>query len=91
MITPGSSEPVQIHIPVPPGGQSARLTVEVYTITGERVAVLVNNRSYSEIASSLPILWYGKNGRQQKLGPGLYFIQIRSKNYKKVLKVLIVR
>lgn len=91
MITPGSSDPVQIHIPTPPGGQSARITVEVYTVTGERIAVLVNNRPYSEIVSSLPILWYGKNGRQQKLGPGLYFIQIRSKNYKKVLKVLIVR
>jgi hypothetical protein len=90
-IKPGSKDPVKIYIPAPPGGAQERVTVEVYTVTGERVVTLVNNRPYQEIVSSLPLEWYGKNGKQKDLGPGLYFIQIRTKSYKKVLKVLIVR
>jgi hypothetical protein len=90
-ILPGSSEPVRIYIPEPAGGPNERVTVQVYTTTGRKVATLVNNRPYSQIRSQQPLLWYGKNGSQQNLGPGLYFIQVRSGSTKKVLKVLIVR
>ena len=90
-ILPGSDKPVQVHVPEPEDGPDSRITVQIFTIKGQRIATLVDNRPYSQIVDSLPLLWYGKNGRQQKLGPGLYFIQIRTKSYKKVLKVLIVR
>ena len=90
-ILPGSTDPVQIHIPEPTGGPSERVTVQVFTTTGKKVATLINNRPYSQIESQLPLLWYGKNSRQQDLGPGLYFIQVLSGSDKTVLKVLIVR
>jgi hypothetical protein len=90
-ILPGSSDPVKLYIPEPAGGSDERVTVQVYTVTGKRVATLVNNRPYAQIKSQIPILWYGKNGRQQDLGPGLYFIQVLSGGDKTVLKVLIVR
>ncbi len=90
-ILPGSTDPVKIYIPEPSGGPQERITVQVYTVTGKRVATLVNNRPYSQIKSQIPLLWYGTNGRQQDLGPGLYFIQVMSGNDKTVLKVLIVR
>ncbi len=90
-ILPGSTDPVKIYIPEPPGGSSEKITVQVYTAKGQRVATLVDNRPYSQIVNDLPLLWYGKNGRQKDLGPGLYFIQIRTGSYKRVLKVLIVR
>ncbi len=90
-ILPGSTDPVKIYIPEPSGGPNAKVTVQVYTVTGKRVATLVNNRPYTQIKSQIPLLWYGKNGRQQDLGPGLYFIQVLSGNDKTVLKVLIVR
>ena len=90
-ILPGSTDPVKIYIPEPPGGPDERITVQIFTVTGERIATLVSNTPYSQIVSSLPLLWYGKNQRQKNLGPGLYFIQIRTSSYKRVLKVLIVR
>ena len=52
---------------------------------------LVANRPYEEILEDLPLVWDGTNGRQQRLGPGLYFIQIRATGFSKTLKVLIVR
>ena len=90
-ILPGSSDPVKIYIPEPAGGPDVKITVQVYTVTGKRVATLVDKRPYSQIKSQIPLLWYGKNGRQQNLGPGLYFIQVLSGSDKTVLKVLIVR
>jgi hypothetical protein len=90
-ILPGSTDPVKIYIPEPAGGPNTKVTVQIYTTTGKRVATLVDNRPYSQIESQLPLLWYGKNSRQKNLGPGLYFIQVVSGNDKKVLKVLIVR
>jgi hypothetical protein len=90
-ILPGQTDPVRIYIPEPPGGPSEKVTVQVYTIAGQRVATLVNNQRYSQISGSLPLEWFGKNQKQKDLGPGLYFIQIKTSSYTKILKVLIVR
>lgn len=90
-ILPGSADPVKIYIPEPSGGPGKKITVQVFTVTGKRVATLVNKRPYSQIKDQIPLLWYGTNGQQQKLGPGLYFIQVVSGSQKTVLKVLIVR
>jgi hypothetical protein len=90
-ILPGSNDPVKIYIPEPAGGPNKKVTIQVFTVTGKRVATLVDNRPFSQIKSQIPLLWYGTNGRQQKLGPGLYFIQVVSGSEKTVLKVLIVR
>ena len=53
--------------------------------------LVLSGTPYEEIIGDLPLIWDGTNGRQERLGPGLYFIQIRATNFKKVLKVLIVR
>jgi hypothetical protein len=93
-ITPTSTEPVTIFIPQPPasaGGASARVTVQVFTATGKKVATLVNNQAWSSFQASLPLEWDGTNGRGEPLGPGLYFIQIRATGYLRTLKVMIVR
>jgi hypothetical protein len=93
-ITPTSTDPVTIFIPQPPasaGGANARVTVQVFTATGKKVATLVNNQAWSSFQASLPLEWDGTNGRGEPLGPGLYFIQIRATGYLRTLKVMIVR
>ncbi len=90
-IVPGSAAPIMIFIPQPTANPADRVTVQVFTVTGKKVATLINNQPYSSFEASLPLLWYGKNGLGENLGPGLYFIQIRAPNYKRSLKVMIVR
>ena len=90
-IVPGSSAPVTVFIPQPPAGASDKVTVQVFTTTGKRVATLVNAKPYSELLAELPLLWDGTNGRTQKLGPGLYFIRISATGWVRTLKVMIVR
>lgn len=90
-IEPGSTDPVLIFIPEPPGGPEDTISVQIFTATGKRVISLVSNEPYQDIIADLPLVWDGTNERQQRLGPGLYFIQIRGTGYEKVLEVLIVR
>lgn len=88
-IVSGGNQQALIFVTQPPGGPADRVTVQVFTNTGKRVATLVNSAPFNTITS--PILWEGVNGKGQPLGPGLYYVQIRATNYKRVLKVLIVR
>ncbi|MBN1838215.1 MAG: Ig-like domain-containing protein [Spirochaetales bacterium] len=90
-IVSGGNSQVVILIPEPPGGASTLMSVQVFTTTGKLVRSFYKDERYSAISASLPILWDGTNGRGQPLGPGMYFIQIRAADYKRVLKVLIVR
>ena len=86
---PEDQRQMRLFIPEPPRGAGDRVTVAVYTASGKRVATLVAGRPYQEIVADLPLLWDGSNGRRQRLGPGLYFIQITATDYKRTLKVLI--
>jgi hypothetical protein len=88
-IVSGGNQQALIFVTEPPGGPSQRVSVQVFTTSGRRVATLANNIPFSSI--SVPIVWDGTNGRGDKLGPGLYFVQIRAGSYKRVLKVMIVR
>ena len=88
-IVPGSNSPV-IIVPEPDSGPSTRVTVAVFTPTGKRVATLVDSRPWQDVLAS-PLAWYGKNGANQKLGPGIYFIVVSSKDSSETLKVRIVR
>jgi hypothetical protein len=90
-ITPSSTDPVTVFIPQPPQGAADRVTVQVFTATGKKVATLVNNQAWSAFQASLPLEWDGTNGLGEPLGPGLYFIQIRATGYLRTLKVMIVR
>jgi hypothetical protein len=93
-IQPGVNDRAVIFIPEPPasaGGANARVTVQVFTPTGKRVATLVNARVYSALAMDLPLLWYGTNGLGDQLGPGLYFIRISATGWVRTLRVMVVR
>lgn len=86
----GANSEALIFIPQPPGGASARVSVQVFTTTGKLVRTFYKNVPWSTIGAS-PISWDGTNDRGDNLGPGMYFVQVRTPSYKRVLKVMIVR
>lgn len=93
-IQPGVNDHTEIHIPTPPadaGGVDALVTVQVFTPTGKKVATLKNAVKYSDLSADLPLLWYGKNGRDEDLGPGLYIVKVSAPGWSRTLKVMIVR
>ena len=90
-VVPGGNQTVMIFVTEPPSGAQDLITVQVFTASGRRVATLVNAEPYETLSSKLPIRWDGTNGKGEKLGSGLYFIQIRATDFKRVLKAMIVR
>jgi len=86
----GADDQALIFVTQPPGGAGTRMTVQVFTTTGKLVRTFYRNVPWSTIGED-PIPWDGTNDRGQDLGPGLYFVQIRAADYKRVLKVMIVR
>jgi len=86
----GTHDQALIFVTQPPGGAGTRMTVQAFTATGKLVRTFFRNVPWSTIGED-PIAWDGTNDRGQKLGPGLYFVQIRAADYKRVLKVMIVR
>jgi hypothetical protein len=67
------------------------VTVQVFTTSGRLVATLVKNTAFNAIPDGGFISWDGTNDKGKALGPGLYFVQIRATDYKRVLKVMVVR
>jgi hypothetical protein len=90
-IVSGGNDTVLIFVPPPPKGTTDRVSIQVFTTTGKLVKTFYKNVPHQSFAASLPIQWNGTNGNGDKLGPGLYFIQIRATDFKRVLKVMIVR
>jgi hypothetical protein len=86
----GANSEALIFIPEPPGGPSEKVTVQVFTTTGRLVRTFYKNVPHSTIGTD-PIIWTGTNDRGNDLGPGMYFVQIRTSSYKRVLKVMVVR
>jgi hypothetical protein len=86
----GANSEALIFVTEPPGGPGTRVSVQVFTTTGRLVRTFYKNVPWTSIGSD-PISWDGTNDRGQDLGPGMYFVQIRGENYKRVLKVMIVR
>ncbi|MEE8591283.1 MAG: Ig-like domain-containing protein, partial [Spirochaetia bacterium] len=86
----GANSETVILIPTPPKGDGERISVQVFTTTGRLVKTFCKNVPYSTITDGRYI-WDGTNDRGQDLGPGMYFVQVRTESYKRVLKVMIVR
>jgi hypothetical protein len=86
----GTNSETVILIPTPPKGASEQISVQVFTTTGRLVKTFCKNVPYSTITDGRYV-WNGTNDKGEDLGPGMYFVQVRTESYKRVLKVVIVR
>lgn len=86
----GTNSETVILIPTPPKGASEKISVQAFTTTGRLVKTFCKNVPYSAITDGR-FIWDGTNDRGDPLGPGMYFVQVRTESYKRVLKVMIVR
>jgi hypothetical protein len=86
----GANSEAVILIPTPSSGSFSGLSVKVFTTTG-RLVKTFRGGEIETISSGRKIIWNGTNDRGAKLGPGIYFVQVRVAGRKSVLKVMIVR
>ena len=66
----------------------AKVSLLVYDITGRLVTTLVNGNINPGIYS---INWNGRNERNQQVSTGVYFYQLKTKDYTKTNKILLTQ
>lgn len=79
-----ASRTVDIFYALPAAG---RVTMEVFDVTGRRVAVLVDERLE---AGSYTLNWDASHTNGQKLATGVYFIRMAADKFAKSTKLVIV-
>jgi len=75
----------RINYDVPEDGQ---LQMVIYDLMGREVATLLNK---PQTAGYHHILWNGLNNQGNNISAGLYFCQLRGKNYTKTIKMLLLK
>ena len=68
--------------------KSTRLTIKVYSLTGRRVATLVDT---DQPAGRYAVQWDGSDDAGRSLGSGVYFYRFTAGAYSKSLKLVIDR
>jgi len=68
-------------------GKSGELAI--YDISGQRVKT--QSFVLSSSASSISIIWNGRDEREKQLPDGVYFLKISAGNYKTTRKVLLIK
>lgn len=66
----------------------ARVTVEIYNIIGQRVKTLVNEE---RVAGAYYETWNGKNDQNVSVASGVYFVVMNSKDFKKSMKIMMLK
>ncbi len=65
-----------------------KVSLYIYDISGRTVKTLVNGKINPGIYS---ITWNGKNERGQQVSAGVYFYQLKTKDYTKTNKILLTQ
>lgn len=68
--------------------KSSHVKITVYNILGEQIAILLDDQKE---AGNYVITWNGKDGFNKQIPSGIYFYKMEAGNYKKILKMTLVR
>ncbi len=64
-----------------------KVSLNVFNILGQRIKTLINNRALQ--AGYYSLRWDGDNDYGKKVSAGIYFLQFRSDNYYKTIKMIM--
>jgi hypothetical protein len=67
----------------------SKVSLEIYNILGQRIIKLVNNRVYD--TGSYEVTWNGTNAAGLPVSSGLYFYIIRTENFARSKKMVLIR
>lgn len=68
--------------------KSSLVTIKVYSLLGQEIRTLVNEQ---KTAGYYSIKWDGKDNRNEDVATGVYLLQIKSGEFSKIRKMLMIR
>jgi len=68
--------------------EDSRILIEIYNIKGQKVKTLINE--FRE-AGYYSVIWNGKDNSNKQVASGLYFYRMKTANYNKMRKILLLK
>ncbi len=68
--------------------EQTRVTLEVYSSIGEKIATLVNEVKEAGFYS---VLWSGKNDNNQQVATGIYIFRINAGKFSSIKKMMLLK
>jgi len=78
-----ASTRITIEIP-----KSEKVTLHIYTLLGERIATLENNRLQP---GSYTFVWDGRDDSGRERSSGIYLLQMRSESFLQTIRMLMIK
>jgi len=64
------------------------VTLNVYDVSGRKIAELVNN---NQNPGTYSVTWNGKNSNGENIGSGIYFYELNAGSFKSVKKMIMLK
>jgi hypothetical protein len=66
-----------------------KVSLRIYDISGRCVKTFFNNQT--SVSESQNLFWCGKDDQGRELSAGIYFVRLKSEDYKEIEKVILLR
>jgi flagellar hook assembly protein FlgD len=64
------------------------VTLEIYNVKGERIRILVDE---AKGVGEYSVSWSGDDQTGSRVGSGIYFVRMKSGEYSKLVKMLLLK
>ena len=68
--------------------ENSNVLIEIFNIKGQKVKILVNDFREAGYHS---VIWNGKDSNSKPVASGLYFYRMRTDNYQKIRKMILIK
>jgi len=79
-----SSTTIELYVPY-----RSRVTVEILNVSGQRVAILIDDTEYPPGIHSTS--WYGRNDAQWPVSSGIYVVRLQTDIHTRTHKILLIK
>ena len=69
-------------------GKSGHVTVEIYSVDGRRIRVLVDE---AQEPGDRSVIWDGRNDKEMRVATGIYFCRLEIDSFSTVRKMLLIQ
>lgn len=76
---------------IPGTGQTIKVSLKIYTITGELVRTLIDDESKTDGDDTYQTTWNGKNDSGENVASGVYIYVLKAGNHKEIKKFAVIR
>jgi predicted outer membrane repeat protein len=71
--------------------ENSKVTLNIYNIKGQKVKQLISNSAGQLSAGQHSAVWNGKDNNGKTVSSGIYFYKLKTRNYEKIKKMVLLK